>query len=85
MKPDELRQRIEYFNDLGVRICIGVSASARALRSNPVAAPEFRHVVTPRSRSRSVGDTLVQISQDIGDCTRCGLHKGRNKIVFGDG
>jgi DNA polymerase len=31
------------------------------------------------------GDTLVQISQDIGDCTRCELHKGRNKIVFGDG
>ena len=31
------------------------------------------------------GDTLVQIGQDIGECTRCALHKGRNKIVFGDG
>jgi len=25
------------------------------------------------------------IREDIGDCTRCPLHKGRNKIVFGDG
>ncbi len=30
-------------------------------------------------------DTLLKIRLDIGDCTRCKLHKGRNKIVFGDG
>jgi uracil-DNA glycosylase family 4 len=28
---------------------------------------------------------LKMIREDIGDCTRCALHKGRNKIVFGDG
>jgi DNA polymerase len=28
---------------------------------------------------------LNLIREDIGDCTRCELHKGRNKIVFGDG
>ncbi len=28
---------------------------------------------------------LQVIRDDIGDCTRCALHKGRNKIVFGDG
>lgn len=28
---------------------------------------------------------LTLIREDIGDCTRCALHKGRNKIVFGDG
>jgi DNA polymerase len=31
------------------------------------------------------GDTLLQILQDIGDCRRCRLHEGRNKIVFGVG
>ncbi len=31
------------------------------------------------------GDTLLKIREDIGDCTRCKLHKGRHKIVFGDG
>ena len=30
-------------------------------------------------------DTLLKIREDIGDCTRCKLHMGRNKIVFGDG
>jgi uracil-DNA glycosylase len=30
-------------------------------------------------------DTLLKIRGDLGECTRCKLHKGRNKIVFGDG
>jgi len=30
-------------------------------------------------------DSLPKIRTDLGDCTRCKLHKGRNKIVFGDG
>ena|SRR5436190_4855911 len=30
-------------------------------------------------------DTLLRIIEDIGDCKRCGLHKERNKIVFGTG
>jgi uracil-DNA glycosylase family 4 len=28
---------------------------------------------------------LQMIREDIGECTRCALHKGRNKIVFADG
>jgi uracil-DNA glycosylase len=28
---------------------------------------------------------LQAIREDLGDCTRCALHKGRNKIVFGVG
>jgi uracil-DNA glycosylase family 4 len=31
------------------------------------------------------GDSLLKIRDDIGDCTRCKLHKTRNKIVFADG
>ena len=31
------------------------------------------------------GDTLTVIQNDIGDCKRCRLHEGRNKIVFGVG
>jgi uracil-DNA glycosylase len=30
-------------------------------------------------------DTLLKIRDDLGECTRCRLHKTRNKIVFGDG
>jgi DNA polymerase len=28
---------------------------------------------------------LQQLREEIGDCTRCALHSGRNKLVFGDG
>ncbi|HUO34186.1 MAG TPA: uracil-DNA glycosylase [Candidatus Acidoferrum sp.] len=34
---------------------------------------------------RVEGDTLEQIRTDIGDCTRCRLHKARHNIVFGVG
>jgi DNA polymerase len=30
-------------------------------------------------------DTLPKIQTDLGDCTRCKLHRGRTKLVFGDG
>lgn len=30
-------------------------------------------------------DTLLKIREDLGECTRCKLHKTRHKIVFGDG
>ena len=29
--------------------------------------------------------TIEEIREDLGECTRCKLHKTRNKIVFGDG
>jgi DNA polymerase len=34
---------------------------------------------------KAKGETLLTIREDLGECTRCKLHKGRNKIVFGDG
>jgi uracil-DNA glycosylase family 4 len=34
---------------------------------------------------RVENDTLERIREDLGDCTRCRLHKQRNKIVFGAG
>ncbi|MGB7435997.1 MAG: uracil-DNA glycosylase [Candidatus Acidiferrum sp.] len=30
-------------------------------------------------------DSLPKILEDLGECTRCKLHRGRNKLVFGDG
>jgi uracil-DNA glycosylase family 4 len=37
------------------------------------------------SAERIPGDTLDRISADLGDCTRCKLHRHRHKIVFGAG
>jgi len=35
--------------------------------------------------NRIPDDTLLKIQTDLGDCTRCKLHRGRTKLVFGDG
>lgn len=32
-----------------------------------------------------VDDTLLKVRSDLGECTRCKLHKTRHSIVFGDG
>jgi uracil-DNA glycosylase family 4 len=45
------------------------------------AAPPIAPEVTPVDRASA----LQLIREEIGDCTRCALHKGRNKIVFADG
>jgi uracil-DNA glycosylase family 4 len=46
----------------------------------PATAPSLFEAI-----ERIAGDTLPRIREDIGDCTRCKLHKGRTKIVFGTG
>jgi len=45
------------------------------------AQPQIGAAVAPAERTAA----LQLIREDIGDCTRCALHKGRNKIVFADG
>jgi DNA polymerase len=45
------------------------------------APPEIATAVPAADRAQF----LTLIREDIGDCTRCALHKGRNKLVFGDG
>jgi uracil-DNA glycosylase len=37
------------------------------------------------SMNKIAGDSLPRILGDIGECTRCKLHRGRTKLVFGDG
>jgi len=45
------------------------------------APPEIATAVPPAGREQA----LRLIREEIGDCTRCALHTGRNKLVFGDG
>ena len=35
--------------------------------------------------NKIMDDTLLRIREDLGECTRCKLHKHRHTIVFGDG
>jgi uracil-DNA glycosylase family 4 len=95
MTPEEIRRRLEYFQDLGIthiyRRNSSLSAPAEAMEPDPISAP----IPLPKPPESIVnislpglapeGDTLARILEDIGDCTRCRLHKGRNKLVFGTG
>jgi len=51
------------------------------VRKGFAAPPQIGAVVAPAERAAA----LQLIREDIGECTRCALHKGRNKIVFADG
>jgi DNA polymerase len=66
------------------------AAPAPAAAAAPFAA---KIVVLPIAQGPSLfeaadrveGDTLERTREDLGECTRCKLHKHRNKIVFGAG
>ncbi len=58
--------------------------------------PEFLRIVgrwteTPSclagdaAGQKAEGESLKEIKDDLGNCFRCPLHKGRSKIVFGEG
>ena len=60
-------------------------------RSFPQPAPKIDSLPVPTGPSlfevfdKVPDDTLLKIRTDLGECTRCKLHKSRNNIVFGDG
>ena len=55
--------------------------SAIPPRKNISVPPQIGSAVAPEDRSAA----LLQIVEEIGDCKRCPLHKGRHTIVFGQG
>jgi len=69
MDAEQLRRYLEFYQDLGI------TTLYRRGEAGPPPAPE----------EPMPTETLLQIMEDIGDCHRCRLHEGRNKIVFGVG
>ena len=82
MNPDELRQYLEFYKDLGVKDLYVREKSAAAIS---VRAPQPLPVIAALPSLAPDNDTLAKIREDIGDCKRCGLCEARNKIVFGSG
>ncbi len=97
MHPDSLRQYLEFYQDMHINTVYRRSARKSepqpgpepadsrmpAAAAAPEAAADTREPALPGLAPE--GDTLLKIIQDIGDCKRCRLHEGRNKIVFGSG
>jgi DNA polymerase len=88
-----LAEHLRFYEELGVS---GFSRDARwraraaaervdSPHTAP-AAPSNAEGAVPIALLRSASDALVAIRDDIGDCTRCKLHRqGRRQIVFGVG
>jgi DNA polymerase len=84
---------LKYYRELGVD---GISRDVRWRRREsgrhagpenpaPVEPPVEPGPATPVRVSAARGLELKEIRDEIGDCTRCKLHKGRTNIVFGVG
>jgi len=90
MTPEQLRQYLTFYQDLGVK---NLYRRAPAIKSADAAitAPMVSVAAAPAPSPIELpplapsGDTLARIREDIGDCRRCGLCEKRNKIVFGSG
>ena len=82
MTPEQLRQYLGFYQDLGVKnLYRRVPGAQAAPAEHPLPPPALVELPS----LAPVGDTLAKISEDIGDCRRCRLCEQRNKIVFGSG
>ena len=87
INPVQLRQYLEFYQDLGVK-SLYRRAAPQLVQVTPVQEAPTVQNATPIMELPPLapsGDTLLQIIQDMGDCRRCKLHEARNKIVFGTG
>lgn len=97
----QLAAYVDYYRDMGIydfyqRPLAEGAASAGDSPGEPMPASEVAADVVVVTREESLFDSqmpvvqdkpaaLKLIREDIGDCTRCRLHKGRKNIVFGVG
>jgi uracil-DNA glycosylase len=83
MTKDELRQRLEFYQDLGIKTIYRRPTTNYQLPTTNNQLPTTAFVSLPTIEPAQ--DSLLKILADIGDCKRCRLHEARHKIVFGSG
>lgn len=80
MTKDQVRQYLEFYRDLGVK-----SVYRRPAAAPPPALIAPSQPITVVPPLEPAHDNLLKILEDIGECKRCRLHEGRNRLVFGSG
>ena len=88
MDADQLRSYLEFYRDLGFKTLYkraGAAVETAAVEAAPEAPVRVEAARPELPAMAPTGETLLQILEDIGDCRRCRLHEGRNKLVFGVG
>jgi DNA polymerase len=87
MTSEQLRDYLRFYQDLGFKTLYrrGALAAPAPVKSSsaPRPVPESLPPVLPSLTPD--GDSMQRIREDIGECQRCKLSRGRNKIVFGSG
>src|SRR5690242_16170524 len=81
MDRNELRKRLEFYQDLGFKQIYRLPSKAPAIESETIDSATIVEIPD----MAPTGDSLPRILEDIGDCRRCRLHEKRSKIVFGVG
>ncbi len=84
MSPENLRKRLEFYRDLGVKELYLRPASQSPVSPAAPSTATMKQIPDLPSLAPD-NDTLDKIREDIGDCRRCRLCEARNKIVFGSG
>lgn len=83
-----LAARIQYYRELGITDFYRRTPRKLSEISQPSKEELVSNAELPIVRQPAVTDkvaALAEIRDDIGDCTRCRLHKGRTNLVFGVG
>jgi uracil-DNA glycosylase len=75
----QVRTHLEYQRALGVSVVETVAASPPAVSVPPAVKPTAKVPVA------AAAGGLPAVRDELGDCTRCKLCKGRKNIVFGEG
>jgi DNA polymerase len=88
----QLVARVNYYREMGIhdfyRRPVDATAEAAPLENAPAEpvvteTPTLLEASAPAIVDKPAALTLIR--DDIGDCTRCRLHKGRSNLVFGVG
>lgn len=78
MTEEQIRSYLELYRDLGID-----SIYKRGVAPVTASSPQADETVLPAFTPQA--ETIEEIRLDMGDCKRCRLCEGRNKIVFGSG
>ena len=95
----QLAARVEYYREMGIydfyRREVSQDEPVEALVAEVAAVADVSPVAPAKGRHAAANEplpvihdktaALKVIREDIGECTRCRLHKGRTKLVFGVG
>lgn len=88
MSKEQLVDRVNYYREMGIYDFYRRPVEAGADLTIPESSEPAAAVPASEPPLAILQDkpaALVALREDIGDCTRCVLHKGRTNLVFGVG